>query len=917
MYNKNFAVIDLLVVAVIAFFALRGHDTPSPVDHGKDRGRAQGAVPVVPASGADRDLRSAAFDLVVDDDEVGMFRLEGQVIDRDEVPVAGALVAISTTPRRTTLSQQDGSFFFDKLVGRPYTLLARKDSASAGPVTARLTATSDPVVLRLRPAASVQVTVLAADTRTPLAGANVQLRGFLTRTAATDSNGMAAITGVSAGFYRVAAAAPGYATAHSRLLVGSAGATYKIELVARKGAPVSGLVRDRNGIPIKGASVLYRSASEPFPSTHPRLDAVVTDADGRFAFAALPAGTFRFTAQHTSYAPGESDPVTLTGATGVDHIEIVVDTGAVLAGRVVTENGEPAAFAAVRVSTASGRRQWTRPRQVFAGPDGEFEITGLARAPTTLLALHERATSEIYQTDLSADPVQETIELVLALDGVIAGLVVDSSGEPVDGAQVRLRPGFRSRRLSLAELWLRGMSTQITDAGGRFEFRGLADRTYFVQAKPAGSEMRFRGFRGRTDAVEARLGDSHIRIVLRARGSIAGKVAFPDGSPVTMFSISTGGFRGGATPFVSKDGSFRLSDLEAGTYQPRLTGPDFDQARFPLTEVAAGQQVDVGTITVSRGRKLSGRVLSASGQPVAGATVLAGRSVRGTGASSAGPGLFGNPAPQRTATSDENGEFTLRGLGSTALVVIAEHITEGRSATLALPATTESATGLELQLLAPGAVAGTVFLDGQPADSVLVVAQSQSVASASFSVQTGSNGTYRFDVLAPDRYLISARVGNPRSGLATSSRATTVESGAVATVDLSIERGRVTVVVNPAGHGVGFAMVYAIEGVFAAANALELENRLANREAGFSSRSISFGGAPASIAKLLPARYTVCVVPFPAGVIGRDAFDYLGREAQGLAVFCKDAAVAASPEEQEMSIEVTVPEYVPDKEPQP
>jgi len=265
----------------------------------------------------------------------------------------------------------------------------------------------------------------------------------------------------------------------------------------------------------------------------------------------------------------------------------------------------------------------------------------------------------------------------------------------------------------------------------------------------------------------------------------------------------------------------------------------------------------------------------------------------------------------KTATTNEDGEFTISGLGPTSLAIVAEHEIHGRSATLALAATTESAIGLQLPLLAPGVVEGTVLLDGQPAESTRVTAQSQNVPSATFSVRTGSDGKYRFDILAPDQYLISARVGDPRSGFATSSRATTVESGTTASVDLAIVRGKVTLVVSAIGEGVNFAIVYVIEGPFAATNAQALEAKLANRDSGFSSMSIVFGGEPAWVENLLPAQYTVCALAFPEEIVGRAMFEYLGREAERLPVVCKDTAVAASPKEQEISIDVIVPTFVP------
>src|SRR4029078_9754347 len=69
-----------------------------------------------------------------DNDPVGDLRLEGQVLGPDDQPVAGAVVALGSVPPRTAKSEKDGSFEFDKLVGRTYALTARSGDMVGGPV---------------------------------------------------------------------------------------------------------------------------------------------------------------------------------------------------------------------------------------------------------------------------------------------------------------------------------------------------------------------------------------------------------------------------------------------------------------------------------------------------------------------------------------------------------------------------------------------------------------------------------------------------------------------------------------------------------------------------------------------------------------------------------------------------------------
>src|SRR5215475_12181373 len=90
----------------------------------------------------------------------------------------------------------------DGLVARPYTLIARAAGGVAGPITARLTATSEPVVLRLRPAARLTVTVVGRDGQ-PISGATVELRGLEVRRAVT-TGASAVFAPVALGGYQIA-----------------------------------------------------------------------------------------------------------------------------------------------------------------------------------------------------------------------------------------------------------------------------------------------------------------------------------------------------------------------------------------------------------------------------------------------------------------------------------------------------------------------------------------------------------------------------------------------------------------------------------------------------------------------------------------------------------------------------------------
>ena len=256
------------------------------------------------------DREGPAMPVLVDDDPRGALRLEGQVVDADDKPVGGATVTLGSNPPRTATTEADGGFAFDALVGRPYTLIARADKGIAGPVTARLTDKSEPVVLHLRPAAKVTVTVTDTAGK-PIEGATVELRGTDHQQQPTTKAGTTIFTTVVPGGYQVAAWTDKLAHSMTWIQVGAGETSAK--LVLAPGAPVTGKVVDDHGTPIAGARVTFHGASDWSQQADERYDAQVTGADGAFTFSAMAAGSFRFAAAHPDYAPGVSALVTLDG----------------------------------------------------------------------------------------------------------------------------------------------------------------------------------------------------------------------------------------------------------------------------------------------------------------------------------------------------------------------------------------------------------------------------------------------------------------------------------------------------------------------------------------------------------------------------------------------------------------------------
>jgi AcrR family transcriptional regulator len=804
-------------------------------------------------------------------DAPGALRMQGQVIDAAEAPIAGAIVAIDTHPARTAITDANGVFVFPALRQRVYTLEAQGRGLYAGPVSTAVSTTGEPVVLRARPGTTVEVMVLAGAA--PVAGARVELRSTLVWRADSDAAGVARLEGVGPGFLPLRVEAPGFAPVSQMVVTDAGPGTQRVLVRLEVGFAASGRVVDPEGRGVAGARVWPRSASEPFPTMDPAFDAVTSDQQGHWRIPALAPGSYQFLAGHPDFAQVTSPPVPI-GRAPVDGIDLRLEGGGQVTGSVRGPDGKPVADAEVRAAALSGMAIWPDLREVFTDDAGRFRLAGLPRRAIHLMALHGSGASAVAIADLGATRAA-SIELTLAVQGTIAGLVVDGRGRPLPEAQVTARSTalwtkgpIKSGTLTSWDL--RGIPTLVADAGGRFRFTGLPEGRYTLSAIRPGGPPDHRALQ---PSVEASPGDTEVRVVVRGDGQVKGRVVL-EGKPVESFSVSLGPVN--PAPFTG--GAFTLA-APAGKHALVITGPAFATKELEDIAVTEGEARDLGEVTVTRGRSISGRVLGPDGATVAGAQVVAGQFLSGGGTQLYIPTESGDA---QETTSDENGQFVLSGFPPGPLVVVAERAGQGRSDTISIPPQQSSAQ-LDLVLRSTGSLEGRVTRDGSPFADTVVIATRQ-LMTANFFVMTGPDGRFALDTLAPGRQVLQVFVNRHKDMLL---KAVTIEAGQRAHVDLEVRSGAAAINVTvrgPDGALSAQAMVMTPPITVPAGEPLQsVMARVAPAEA----TAVFLAGAPHTFEGLPPGRYGICAA---AGKPG---------EAR---VFCTEREVSGR-----VDVEVTVP----------
>lgn len=330
---------------------------------------------------------------------------------------------------------------------------------------------------------------------------------------------------------------------------------------------------------------------------------------------------------------------TAASATGIAGGRAVPPPGATIRGRVTSMEGRAVARAEVRLTSIPPAVRQT----VTTGAAGTFEFKDLPAGTYSLRAAAEGFVPvewgqfpdrESGRTiTLTGDQIFREANLILPRGAVVAGTVVDETGEAVDGVPVYvLRSEYAAGFERVSPV---ASSRRASDDRGRFRVFGLPAGEYYVLAAPgsltagvAGDDDELAGYvptfypgtAGLTGAARIRIAPGQeisqlvIQLVASRMWRIAGTVVSPENDSaagVELLLMPYGGDRLVAisSHAVTKgDGRFTFATVPPGQYLLQALPDTSDDGRFASVALDVSSDVDGLALQLRQGRTIRGDI---------------------------------------------------------------------------------------------------------------------------------------------------------------------------------------------------------------------------------------------------------------------------------------------------------------------
>ncbi len=596
--------------------------------------------------------------------------LSGQVIARASgEPVAGASVSFTRRESfgggfRSTRASDDervqtderGRFTLQRLSPATYKVEASAShlaTAAAVEVAIGLADQTDGVVVALDPAFNVSGQVVGGEGSAGVAGAKISALSSGSTPALSGSDGRFTLLGVLPGKYPLSVEADGFLPSLFDESVVIADQDIEgLKLEVDPGVSVRGRLDPPQVAEVKLALVNPSGGFEVMLQGQRIKNAhSLADEEGGFELTSAPAGTWLVVAEAADGSRGQLE-ITV-GEAGPQDVRIAMMPRASVGGVVADTTGTPLPQATIHMF-AAGADSTSRTafrRVTTTDTEGGFDFVGIDAGAYELkivnrdqLPLGAADGSDSFAVEVGETSVDDLRLQVAQASGVLAGVVVDGSGQPLLDASIRLAAQLQGTGMFDAPI-------KLTDAEGHFEFGGLPPGTYSAYARSNRGDAR-----GEAADVEVAEGVSTVEIQTQALASIQGRVT-ADGAAIRQFEVSARG--ASRRTFVDEGGRFTLDRIDPSGAVLVVVTTETGSATQRV-ELAPGETTEA-TFDVGAWASVTGRALWPDGTPANGVKISA--SSRG-GMRTSMNWLIDDLTGSDGLLTDGDGRFTIEGIGA-------------------------------------------------------------------------------------------------------------------------------------------------------------------------------------------------------------------------------------------------------------
>ncbi len=457
-----------------------------------------------------------------------------------------------------------------------------------------------------------------------------------------------------------------------------------------------------------------------------------TSDDGTFVLENVPAGTTQIIVNAPGYTSARVPNVSVEEGKEIRDLEVAMEHGVRLTGRVTGPDGSALAGVAVRLDTMSGRVMRPAAMQntsTVTDGNGDYSIEALEPGEKTFAFARSGYLTEQKTANLSGTETRLDVQLSNGIR--VSGSVATDTGVPVADARVMAASGGASGF---------GPPSTMTDSNGNFTFEGVAPGHYRFSASKQGLAS------GEVLDFDVSSG-APVRIVMKSGGVIYGHVSGLSADELQQAVVTASGQRtGGSTP-VDATGNFRMEGAPTGTVRVSartgmgIMGGKTSPMQSVQVDPGASVQVDIAfkSDTVIRGR------VTRNGSPVEGAMIMF------------------NPKEAQSqtsarASSGNGGQYEVSGLDDATYNVSVVDIQ--RSAPFTTTYQVRGSGTFDIDMKSAPLRGRVLDSDGNPvADAVVEIREKSGSTEFRMSmrtVQTDASGLFLLDSVPPGTYSLTA-----------------------------------------------------------------------------------------------------------------------------------------------------------------